>query len=240
MNKLFIVPSKLRLSKVVFDAMLNEQLEHMRKTLASKGDEYAPGNDDRMHNFNVAMAIDQAVSGNPKTREDVIWDMAKKHFVSVMDARADIALEQTSKLTKAYLDEKFGDLINYMFLMKTSMMQTLGLLHQVVPTLNDTDDTYKRMAEMSSKGHINIEPTPAMSELLPGRVILSEHVVSVAALKELLNLDDLDGIFANRSREVSPTGPYHISVIELTKNNKSLGRYEEKYLNGLGITFTNK
>lgn len=128
MKDLFIVPDHLKLPQSDFQDIVEDQIQHIRKTLANKQQEYAPGDDDAMHNFNVAMAIEQVQTNVTKTREDTIWDMAKKHYVSIMDMRVDLMLGRpTNKITVPYINEKFGDMINYFILLKASFMQTLKL-----------------------------------------------------------------------------------------------------------------
>lgn len=163
MKDLFIVPDSLKLPRVFFNAVVDEQIAHIKKTLASKGEEYAPGTDDAMHNFNVAMAIEQAQTGKPKTREDTIWDMAKKHYVSIMDMRADITLGQTQKITKAYIDEKFGDMINYLLLMKASMMQTVGRINEIIPSRISNPLQPGRQIKFMKSGKTNDEAWTAES-----------------------------------------------------------------------------
>lgn len=136
MKDLFIVPDHMKLSHADFNDVVEDQIRHIRKTLASKQQEYAAGEDDAMHNFNVAMAIEQAGTNSTKTREDTIWDMAKKHYVSIMDMRVDLMLGRpTKKITTPYLNEKFGDMINYFILLKASFIQTLKL---PIPVALDT------------------------------------------------------------------------------------------------------
>lgn len=123
---MFIVPQRLKLPRTQFNVLVKDQVAHITKTLASKGEEYAPGQDDAMHNFNVAMAIEQTLQKREVSREDVIWGMAKKHFVSIMDMVADCRLDP-NKITIEAVNEKFGDLINYFILMKASMLHTMQL-----------------------------------------------------------------------------------------------------------------
>lgn len=101
-----------------FDEIVNEQLENCSKTLVIKGREYRR-NDNPMHNFDIG--VQQSTSD--ETREEVIWGMARKHWISIQDIRGDI---KKGKLpTKEMLDEKFGDMINYLLLEKASIVDKI-------------------------------------------------------------------------------------------------------------------
>jgi len=107
----------MRMSQLHFDTLLQRRLAAIQSTLGSKAKEYA--NDaDRMHNFNRALEV----SPQYKTREDAIYGMALKHWVSILDIFDGIRNGQ--KYEEAYIIEKFGDWINYMLLTEISIIQT--------------------------------------------------------------------------------------------------------------------
>lgn len=132
MKDKFLVPHEYKLPKADFMALVEDQIEHIRKTLLSKGNEYAPGQDDALHNFNVSMIMDQAC-GKETTREEVVWQYAKKHHISLMDAIYYFSKHQPEMLTIEFLNEKIGDLINYWIIMKASMLQTAKVYADTVP-----------------------------------------------------------------------------------------------------------
>lgn len=91
-----------------FDEVINNRITHIKKTLASKGKEYARGNN-RFHNFDRGAAI----TGQTPTK--VLSGMMLKHLISVLDIVDDI--DQGVWPTTDLKDEKIGDLINYLILL---------------------------------------------------------------------------------------------------------------------------
>lgn len=132
MKDKFLIPSEYQLSRRDFDLLVEDQIKWIKKTLASKGDEYSPGQDDALHNFNVGMIMTQA-SGKMKTREEVIWGMAMKHHISIMDMVLFDVEIRPQTITVEKINEKFGDMINYLILMKASMLQTIELVDEALP-----------------------------------------------------------------------------------------------------------
>ena len=100
-----------------FDKIVQERTEKTVATLIEKGKEYRRNNDP-MHNFNVAAKL-----GNT-TREKALWGFALKHYVSFMDMLDDI---EKGVLPKTELvDEKIGDLINYLILCEASIKDKIS------------------------------------------------------------------------------------------------------------------
>ena len=91
-------------------------LSESEKTLIEKGKEYRRNNDP-LHNFRVAAKV-----GNT-TEEKALWGFATKHYVSFLDMLNDI--EQGVLPTESYVDEKIGDLINYLILCEASIKEKL-------------------------------------------------------------------------------------------------------------------
>lgn len=89
-----------------FEQILQSRIEKTQAILGNKAEEYAMGGD-RLYNFNAAARIDGV------TPEKALWGMAKKHLVSVMDL-----VEGRLKPTKHNIDEKIGDMINYLILLE--------------------------------------------------------------------------------------------------------------------------
>jgi len=78
------------------------------KTLVEKAKEYAL-TEDRLRNF----------KRDPGERpEDEWWGMAKKHFYSVMDLKDGLL-----PATQRNIDEKIGDLINYLHLLEAILVE---------------------------------------------------------------------------------------------------------------------
>lgn len=102
-----------------FNTIINEQLENCSNTLTVKAVEYCRNNNP-FHNFDIG--VKQSTSN--ETREDVIWGMARKHWISIQDIRNDI--KQGKLPTKEILDEKYGDFINYLLIEKASIIDKIN------------------------------------------------------------------------------------------------------------------
>ena len=97
-----------------FDDVLEKQMSSIVSVLASKRAEYAPTDDDRLHNFRVAAGL------RGTSLADAAYGMALKHLISVNDII--IASVQGKVPNDAMLDEKFGDAINYFILIKACLL----------------------------------------------------------------------------------------------------------------------
>jgi hypothetical protein len=95
-----------------FNALVDRRLDLIREVLITKGKEYRRNNDP-LHNFNVASRI------NNTTREKALWGFALKHYVSFLDMLDDIEKNKLPK--REYVEEKIGDLINYLVLCEASI-----------------------------------------------------------------------------------------------------------------------
>jgi hypothetical protein len=95
-----------------FDLVVDYRINEIKETLQMKGKEYKRNNDP-LHNFEVAARL-----GNT-TREKALWGFALKHYVSFMDMLDDIEKGTLPKTEK--VDEKLGDLINYLILCEASI-----------------------------------------------------------------------------------------------------------------------
>lgn len=100
-----------------FDEILHKTVSSTVKTLASKAKEYTKG--DRLYNFKRAAGIQET------TPEKALLGMWSKHLVSILDL-----IEGTLPATEAILNEKIGDTINYLILLKAL------LIEQHIPTYN--------------------------------------------------------------------------------------------------------
>ena len=88
-----------------FNEILDFRIESTKAVLASKAKEYAHG--DRLYNFKRDAEIEHNTL--PKT----LWGKATKHLVSVIDM-----VEGNLETTPAMVNEKIGDLINYLILLE--------------------------------------------------------------------------------------------------------------------------
>jgi hypothetical protein len=102
-----------------FDEILIRRLNNTESVLKSKGKEYATNND-RYHNFRVAARVLNT------TPEKALLGMAAKHLVSILDI-----VENSSKgelINEAHLDEKIGDMINYLILLEGLLKERMSKL----------------------------------------------------------------------------------------------------------------
>lgn len=104
------------MTSIQFNQIVENRLDKIRNTLVEKAKEYA-NDKDRLHNFNRGAAI------TGKTREDVLWGFALKHFVSFMDILDGIRGGKFPDKDK--WDEKIGDLINYLILIDVCVIEDI-------------------------------------------------------------------------------------------------------------------
>ena len=95
-----------------FDQVLEDRLKKIRMSLLIKGKEYRRNNDP-LHNFNRGSKL----SG--QSREKVLWGFAPKHHVSFLDMLDDMDAGKFPNVET--VDEKIGDLINYLILCEASI-----------------------------------------------------------------------------------------------------------------------
>lgn len=99
-----------------FDWIVEKQLENCKNTLIIKAKEYRR-EDNPMHNF------DRAAAKLRCSRERAIIGFATKHDVSILDMIDDV--EKGILPTEAVLNEKIGDMINYLILLKASFIDKI-------------------------------------------------------------------------------------------------------------------
>ncbi len=96
-----------------FDKLVEQQIDSIRKVLLSKANEYAVASD-RLHNFKSA-----SIDFGDKPAE-ACWGYMLKHLMSVRDLAKGIR-----KGTVEMIDEKIGDSINYLILMKAILLEEM-------------------------------------------------------------------------------------------------------------------
>ena len=97
------------MNKLEFDMLVQKTLNHALETLLSKEREYAT--DDRLHNFKVAAQVQD------KTPIQALAGMMAKHTVSIYDMCED------GNYPLRILDEKIGDHINYLLLLRALVQE---------------------------------------------------------------------------------------------------------------------
>ena len=101
-----------------FDKIIEERINKIREVLLSKGKEYQR-NDNVFHNFERGSNI----TGN--SREKVMWGFALKHLISFMDILDDC--EKYKYPSIELLEEKVGDIINYLILEEASIKEQIKI-----------------------------------------------------------------------------------------------------------------
>ena len=105
-----------------FNAMFEHTVQMCRETLCHKADEYADGDDDRLHNFHQAAHLQGG------TAVSALAGMMVKHTVSVYDL---IRREAKGQAVSAELwDEKTIDHINYLILLRGVVAEGIEVTHE--------------------------------------------------------------------------------------------------------------
>lgn len=102
-----------------FENVFKEQVKQSEETLVIKAKEYMRG-DDRLHNFKRAAGIMDS------EQMPVLMGMFVKHLVSIMDMVDDATIREGKQVkypSKKMLDEKIGDAINYLILLKAMFIE---------------------------------------------------------------------------------------------------------------------
>jgi hypothetical protein len=95
-----------------FDKIVENRISMIKQTLSIKGKEYRR-NDNPLHNFERGATISNT------SREKVLFGFMLKHFISFIDILNDI--EKGTLPKEEVVDEKIGDLINYLILCEASI-----------------------------------------------------------------------------------------------------------------------
>lgn len=94
------------MNRAEFNVIVENRIQKIKNVLAAKAGEYATDGT-VFYNFERASEI------NRKQPRQALWDMATKHLVSVMDM-----VESGEEYESEYIDEKIGDMINYLILLE--------------------------------------------------------------------------------------------------------------------------
>lgn len=97
-----------------FESIFEETVSRCRETLVNKAREYAD-DADRMHNFKAAAGL---IGGTP---EQALWGMQVKYLVSITDM-----INKNDFYPAEVWDEKIGDALNYLFLLRAQVFETDG------------------------------------------------------------------------------------------------------------------
>lgn len=100
-----------------FSLLLDDTLKGCAAVLGAKSTEYAR-HDDRLHNFKVIAAM------RTVTPEDALIGLASKQWVSILDMVADLDNDRLASM--AQWNEKIGDVINYLVLLRALAAERSG------------------------------------------------------------------------------------------------------------------
>lgn len=109
-----------------FENIITETLDAAHKMLTRKSEGYS-NDEDRLHNFRTGSAL------NGVSMEQVCWGMATKHIISIRD----MVMSGESYPAEVW-DEKLGDAINYLAILKAITVETSG---------SESDETLAKLRE---------------------------------------------------------------------------------------------
>lgn len=97
-----------------FSHEVTNRIEKIKEVLVKKSAEYIR-RDDKLYNFNRASAILDV------SRESYLMNLSMKHIQSAIDMVEDI--DNGILHSNEYIEEKIGDIINYMIILEISLKQ---------------------------------------------------------------------------------------------------------------------
>lgn len=97
------------MTQTEFGLIVNYHIERIVSSLQVKGKEYA--NDDVLYNFKEAS---EEFDGTPAQN---CWGYLKKHLISIKH------IANGKEVSQELIDEKIGDAINYLILMKAILVE---------------------------------------------------------------------------------------------------------------------
>lgn len=95
-----------------FEQICSRQIAQSLEVLVKKAGEYAHP-EDRLRNFRIGSVL------TSETPEQVVWGFAVKHIVSISEM-----VQSGEEFTKGQWDEKIGDAINYLILLRAQIFET--------------------------------------------------------------------------------------------------------------------
>lgn len=98
-----------------FDKIVNFRIEKIKEVLSIKAKEYRR-NDNAFHNFEVGAQMEN------KHPVEILHGMHLKHLISYKDMIEDV--KKGLVPTEEYINEKFGDIINY-FILQEAQIKSL-------------------------------------------------------------------------------------------------------------------
>lgn len=131
-----------------FEKILVERLKKTSEVLTRKNKEYG-ADDDRLYNFHRAAKI------NNTTSAKALWGMATKHLISVIDM-----VEGKLPVELHTVDEKIGDMINYLILLEAVFHEDMNALSSLWEELEGVrKEIEKDLATAKSGSNNKTKPT---------------------------------------------------------------------------------
>lgn len=145
-----------------FNDIIDETLDKARAMLTRKSSGYST-EEDRLHNFRTGAAL------NGVTMEQVCWGMATKHIISIRDM-----VMSGEKHPEELWDEKIGDAINYLAILKAITQKDIAASDKALVGLREKlmgsdpfradGDTLTRNQNAYSHG-IEVPMTPQQKDI---------------------------------------------------------------------------
>jgi len=123
-----------------FDKIVNKVLDNTKSVLSSKASEYASSSN-RMHNFAKCSKFNSLLCMGRNNNARALWALLAKHVASI----SDIVDDTTKDITMELLDEKFGDTINYLILLKGIIIEDKDIAESDIIVNTNTLDEYQPM-----------------------------------------------------------------------------------------------
>lgn len=131
-----------------FNKFLEIEFADIRAKLKVKGAEYAPEEtqSSRFHNFQTAAAL------NGESMEKALWGFATKHIVSLSDMIKDV-----DAYSLHTWEEKIGDVVNYMLLLKAMLVYEFNIQKLVTQSLADYQKESSALYDPTQPNNVNKE-----------------------------------------------------------------------------------
>lgn len=137
-----------------FSGIVGAQIEQFERTLIDKADEYAT--EDRLHNFKVAAELQE------ENATQALGGMMAKHTVSVYNM-----INSGEAFTKAMWEEKIGDHLAYLLLLRATIVEDGLILEEETPAEQDRQRLAgfnKEVIEPNMKAFIDFGARPLFPE----------------------------------------------------------------------------
>lgn len=106
-----------------FRVIVDARIDAIKRTLASKGEEYA-SDKDRLHNFKRSVELVNELGLPESTAARECFGFLRKHLISIADiCNRETFVHMGDEEFRAMLDEKIGDAINYLILMYACLVE---------------------------------------------------------------------------------------------------------------------